>query len=126
VTRAAPGALVASHAVADTQQRAAGHAMMVGGRRAQTRPFEQREPRDARRRTHGGARAAGDGRSRPAGGAGLSVSVRAGEIVGVAGVSGNGQRELVEALAGQRPSKRAAMRWHGERLSRHAAREPAA
>jgi simple sugar transport system ATP-binding protein len=31
-----------------------------------------------------------------------SFSVRAGEIVGVAGVSGNGQRELVEALLGQR------------------------
>jgi simple sugar transport system ATP-binding protein len=33
----------------------------------------------------------------------LSLTVRAGEIVGVAGVSGNGQRELMEALAGQRP-----------------------
>ncbi|HEX3138767.1 MAG TPA: ABC transporter ATP-binding protein [Rhizobacter sp.] len=33
---------------------------------------------------------------------GLSVNVHAGEIVGVAGVSGNGQRELAEALVGQR------------------------
>ena len=33
---------------------------------------------------------------------GLSLGVRAGEIVGVAGVSGNGQRELMEALVGQR------------------------
>ncbi len=33
---------------------------------------------------------------------GLSLAVRAGEILGVAGVSGNGQRELVEALVGQR------------------------
>lgn len=32
----------------------------------------------------------------------LSLDVRAGEIVGIAGVSGNGQRELVEVLAGQR------------------------
>ena len=31
---------------------------------------------------------------------GLSLSVRAGEIVGVAGVEGNGQRELVRVLAG--------------------------
>src|ERR1700722_7387604 len=34
----------------------------------------------------------------------LDLSVRAGEIVGVAGVSGNGQRELVEVLGGQRPA----------------------
>jgi ABC-type uncharacterized transport system ATPase subunit len=33
---------------------------------------------------------------------GVSLRVATGEIVGVAGVSGNGQRELVEALAGQR------------------------
>jgi simple sugar transport system ATP-binding protein len=36
---------------------------------------------------------------------GLSLSVHPGEIVGVAGVSGNGQDELVEVLAGQRPLK---------------------
>jgi len=35
---------------------------------------------------------------------GLSLTIRAGEIMGVAGVSGNGQRELVEALIGQRPA----------------------
>jgi general nucleoside transport system ATP-binding protein len=33
---------------------------------------------------------------------GLDLDVRAGEIVGIAGVSGNGQRELMEALVGQR------------------------
>jgi simple sugar transport system ATP-binding protein len=33
---------------------------------------------------------------------GLDLDVRAGEIVGVAGVEGNGQRELVEALTGLR------------------------
>jgi simple sugar transport system ATP-binding protein len=32
----------------------------------------------------------------------VSLAVRPGEIVGIAGVSGNGQRELVEALVGQR------------------------
>jgi len=34
----------------------------------------------------------------------FSLQVRAGEIVGIAGVSGNGQEELVEVLAGQRSS----------------------
>ncbi len=34
--------------------------------------------------------------------AGVDLDVCAGEIVGIAGVSGNGQRELMEALAGQR------------------------
>jgi general nucleoside transport system ATP-binding protein len=37
--------------------------------------------------------------------AGLDLKIQAGEIVGIAGVSGNGQSELVEALSGQRPIK---------------------
>ncbi len=44
----------------------------------------------------------------------LSLEIRAGEIVGVAGVSGNGQRELVETLAGQRHKQAGAMLVHGE------------
>jgi simple sugar transport system ATP-binding protein len=43
----------------------------------------------------------------------VSLAVRAGEIVGVAGVSGNGQRELVEALAGQRAREAGAVRVAG-------------
>ena len=34
---------------------------------------------------------------------GMNLAVRPGEIVGIAGISGNGQRELTEALLGQRP-----------------------
>ncbi len=37
---------------------------------------------------------------------GVSLSVRAGEVVGIAGVDGNGQRELVEAIVGLRRPKR--------------------
>ena len=33
----------------------------------------------------------------------ISFSLRAGEILGIAGVEGNGQKQLAEALAGQRP-----------------------
>ncbi len=43
----------------------------------------------------------------------LSLEIRAGEIVGVAGVSGNGQRELVETLAGQRHKQSGEIRVHG-------------
>ena len=41
---------------------------------------------------------------------GLDLEVRAGEILGIAGVEGNGQRELVEAMAGMRPASAARSR----------------
>jgi len=51
----------------------------------------------------------------------LSLSIRAGEIVGIAGVSGNGQRQLVEVLAGQREAEAGQIHVGGERY--HARRE---
>jgi ABC-type uncharacterized transport system ATPase subunit len=45
---------------------------------------------------------------------GVNLSVRAGEIVGIAGISGNGQRELMEVLAGQRPATAGEVRVAGE------------
>jgi ABC-type uncharacterized transport system ATPase subunit len=62
----------------------------------------QREPRarGEERLRIGALRVRGD-RGEPAVD-GLQLSVHGGEIVGIAGVSGNGQRELMEALSGQR------------------------
>ncbi|MFQ5420840.1 MAG: ABC transporter ATP-binding protein [Anaerolineae bacterium] len=44
---------------------------------------------------------------------GVSFQVRAGEILGIAGVQGNGQRELVEGLTGLRSIESGAMRING-------------
>jgi ABC-type uncharacterized transport system ATPase subunit len=44
----------------------------------------------------------------------LSFACHAGEIVGIAGVSGNGQRQLVEVLAGQREPESGTIRIGGE------------
>ncbi len=43
-----------------------------------------------------------------------SLTISGGEIVGIAGVSGNGQRQLVEVLAGQREAEGGTIRIHGE------------
>jgi len=44
----------------------------------------------------------------------LDLTVHRGEIVGIAGVSGNGQKELVEVLAGQRSPAAGEIRVNGE------------
>ncbi len=43
-----------------------------------------------------------------------NLTVRSGEIVGIAGISGNGQKELTEILAGQRPTDRGSVTVNGE------------
>ncbi len=47
---------------------------------------------------------------------GISLVVRAGEIVSVAGVAGNGQRELAEAIAGLRAPERGTIAVGGKKL----------
>src|SRR5215470_9263596 len=54
----------------------------------------------------------------------VSFTVRRGEIVGVAGVAGNGQSELLEALAGIRPVKSGQIRLKGAALADAEARSP--
>jgi simple sugar transport system ATP-binding protein len=46
----------------------------------------------------------------------VNLKIRAGEIVGIAGVSGNGQSALVEALSGQRPLSDGSIFIRGERF----------
>jgi ABC-type uncharacterized transport system ATPase subunit len=46
----------------------------------------------------------------------VSLAVREGEIVGIAGVAGNGQRELAEAITGMRPSSGGGVRVGGRKL----------
>jgi general nucleoside transport system ATP-binding protein len=54
---------------------------------------------------------------------GVSFEVRAGEIVGIAGVDGNGQTELIDSLTGLRHPVSGSIRIGGEELSRASARE---
>ena len=49
---------------------------------------------------------------------GLSFEVRAGEILGIAGVQGNGQTELCEALMGLRPAAGGSVTLNGHDLTR--------
>jgi len=53
----------------------------------------------------------------------LTLELRAGEILGIAGVDGNGQRELAEVIAGQRRPSAGEVRLFGEDLVRLGVRE---
>ncbi len=48
---------------------------------------------------------------------GLSLDVRAGEIFGIAGVDGNGQKELAEVIAGLRPASHGRVLLDGEDIT---------
>jgi len=53
---------------------------------------------------------------------GISLTVRRGEIVGIAGVAGNGQRELVEIITGLRPAQSGRVRVLDRDVTNHSAR----
>ena len=52
----------------------------------------------------------------------LSFTVRSGEIVGIAGIEGNGQTELVEALSGLLPSTGGTVEFDGRDITNYSAR----
>jgi ABC-type uncharacterized transport system ATPase subunit len=54
---------------------------------------------------------------------GVSLEVRAGEIVGIAGVDGNGQTELIDALTGLTKAQSGEVRVGGEDVTRDSARD---
>jgi simple sugar transport system ATP-binding protein len=54
---------------------------------------------------------------------GVSFDVRAGEILGIAGVQGNGQTELCEALLGLRPAIAGTVRLNGRDITAQAPRD---
>ena len=53
----------------------------------------------------------------------ISLSVRPGEIFGIAGVAGNGQRELSEVMAGLRPATEGTMSIDGKDISKASAKQ---
>jgi ABC-type uncharacterized transport system ATPase subunit len=94
---------------------------MVGEAAVDTPPRESAPPSAVKSGTGANAAVALDVRGLQAPGDrgplalhGIDLQVRSGEVLGVAGVSGNGQRELVEALVGQRPRLAGEVRVMGE------------
>ena len=57
---------------------------------------------------------------------GVSLTVHEGEILGVAGVAGNGQTELVEAITGLRNAIGGKILFYGQDMTNHSAKEIAA
>lgn len=55
----------------------------------------------------------------------LSLEIRCGEILGIAGVAGNGQKELCEVIAGLRPPTKGTIILHGEDISDLSCRQTA-
>jgi simple sugar transport system ATP-binding protein len=90
-------------------------ALMVGREIAVAQPLEHARPlADVRTLEVDGLTVTGD-RGKTAV-KGVSFAIREGEIVGVAGVAGNGQRELAEALSGMRAIRSGSVTVAGRRL----------
>ena len=53
----------------------------------------------------------------------INFSVKSGEVLGVAGIIGSGQAELLEAIMGIRPANSGSILLHGEDISGLSIRE---
>lgn len=113
------GRVTGTVAVAETSPQAIAQ-MMVGHELETVRRATAREPGAARLTVR--ELDVRDDRGLPAL-QGVSFSVHAGEIVGLAGVEGNGQRELIEALVGLRAVEKGDIILGGEVVTRKRNRE---
>jgi simple sugar transport system ATP-binding protein len=113
VTVLRAGRAIATVAAAEAGPRELA-ALMVGRQVELARRVERPAPRDEPALEVEGLRVAGDRGGEAV--RNVSLAVRAGEIVGVAGVAGNGQRELSEAITGMRAAAAGSVRVLGRPL----------
>ncbi len=90
----------------------------AGGRCGSARAGHAGRGRPRGQRPHGSTTSAGSTRSDD-----VSFQVRAGEILGIAGVQGNGQTELCEALMGLLPAAGGSVRLDGRDITAHSPRQ---
>ena len=102
VTVLRAGKSVGTRQTADTDVRSLAH-MMVG-RHIELTPRERTVRTSSGEIVLGIENVSASGNRGTRALTGVTLQVRAGEIVGVAGVAGNGQRELAEVVTGERPS----------------------
>ena len=107
------GRLVFAGAVAEASQQELAATMVGGETKEAAAPVERKPSKPGEVQLAISALEVLGDRGEPAV-RGLNLSVHAGEIVGVAGVSGNGQRELMEALVGQRRREQGSVKVGGK------------
>ena len=107
------GKLIAVEETANVTERSLA-AMMVGREVEQIRKETESNPGQERIRVED--LVVRDNRGLPAV-RGLSLSVRAGEVLGIAAVEGNGQSELLEAITGMRPAESGSIRINGTEVT---------
>jgi general nucleoside transport system ATP-binding protein len=108
------GRVVASLGRSETSVQKLG-ALMVGASMPELRPIGRRKSSGIALKVEDAQTVADRGTS---GLNGVTLNVQAGEILGIAGVAGNGQVELAECLAGIRPLKHGAIWLNGDDITR--------